>query len=1420
MLTFVTPFIKFRVKNQKPKGKTMNLFVNFITYSQMTLRINSRILIIILLLSLMKGVDCSYAQTLSFDHLTLEEGLSQSTVLAITQDSKGFMWFGTREGLNRYDARTIKVYCNHPLEPTSLSDNFIYSLFYDSRDRLWVGTRTGLNLFNSKSDSFKRFYSDPENSTSISDNTVTCLLEDDKHNLWIGTREGLNLLIDQDSLYFLRFRHQPGNKNSLANNDIHSIFQDKEGIIWIGTSQGISRLERTAAGDFVFNSFKLPRLNGKIEKNNSVNTFAERVDGKLIVGTERSGLIFFDKVSHEFSNGEFEDAKLESKAIRSILKDPKGNFWLGTIGGLFTANADFSRIATYRNIHDDPSSLSDNSIRSLFYDRDGSYWIGTFHGGVNIYSAVSKQFRHLVPQAGGQELSFKVASAITSDRDRNFWIGTEGNGLLFLDRQSNLRTHFKHDERNVNSLCHDNVKCLLLEEGGIWVGTIKGLDFYDFHTKKFVHFRNEVVQNGALPDDVIYDLVKDGNGTLWVATYFGGLARVDPARKVVEKVYTHDPGNANTLSSKSVTRLFIDSKKDLWVGTTAGLNKMRSDGSFTRFLTDPGKSNTPNNYIVSIHEDEQNRLWVGTRGSGLILLSKEGKRIKHLSLEDGLPGNSIYAIQEDPEGYFWISTENGLSRLDPNRFTFKNYNRSDGLLCKEFNFNSHHRDQDGFFYFGGYNGVAYFHPDSIFENRAVPSLSFTTVRLFNKEIKANDGHGVLKDNVDHSSVLNFRHNQNIFSIEFSVLNYINSQKNQFAYKLAGFEEDWNYVKEPVATYMNLAPGTYTLLVKGSNNDGIWNDTPKSLMIHILPPPWKTWWAYTGYMLIFLSLLYVWARLNKKQIKLKHDLQLEQMEKIKQEEFHQAKLNFFINVAHEIRTPVTLMTAPIEHLLDNHSHHPKVKKELTLVKNNTDRLMRLINQLLDFQKQETGNVIIKVSRCNIVGFVREIVDSFQEYADSRKVSLNFTASANNIPLWFDREELSKVFFNILVNAMKFTPGGGEVNISICGNSLSEAAEDNALAEEPQAVRIMIEDNGLGIAPRHLEKIFHRFYQAENTGIQDAGFGIGLALAKGIIDLHRGAITVDSREATPTSCGFTRFTMVLQTGNAHFDKMQLIPEREADLYSDTVEGSGVSLPSLENKDASDRPLILLVEDNDEIRTYMSNILRHHYDVLESRNGVEGFAIAVDRLPNLIVSDVMMPVMNGIDLVCKLKKDQRTNHIPIILLTARGTVNHQVEGLEMGADDYLTKPFNTSVLLVKIRNLLAIREKLKEKYGRIVSLQPIQAEVQDPDDRFLQDLMQILEDNIENSEFNVSKLVREIGMSRPVLFRKTKMLTGLSVIDLIRNVRLKKAEMLLKQKKLSISEIAFTVGFSDPKYFSKSFRSQYGKPPSQYIEELGNV
>ena len=1361
------------------------------------------------------GLLNTYAQfsNITFDHVTIEDGLSQSTVFSITQDAQGFMWFGTRDGLNRFDGRRIKVFRHDPDDPLTISDNTIYSLLTDSQGRLWIGTRHGLNLYDSKNDNFIGNFSF-ESHTEIA--SITCLYEDRSKNIWIGTRGGLRVLIGGDTTKFIQFRHDSNKPNSLADDDVRSIYQDSQGTMWIGTSFGLSKLAYRSYNDYSFTSFYIPGSTYQQAQTNWVNTIAGEKDRHLLIGTEKNGLLLFDIRKSAFVSIPGLRHGDDSKAIRSIVKDRDKNFWVGTIGGIFILNSQFSLIKKLTNIPDNDASVSDNSVRSIYFDKSGSCWVGAFHGGVNFYSPLSNRFRKINPGPDYPDLKFKVASALTIDQKQNLWIGTDGDGMYYIDRANRITRQYYRESEGENSLSHDNVKCFLLEEGkGIWIGTLKGLNYYNFQQKKFTHYFGDQKNPDALPDDAIYDIKKDSHGDLWIATFRGGLVKFSPNTGKFSRTFMPRPYDSLVSDAEGITKLHFDSNQSLWIGTLDGLSKKDfSQNTFRQFMPDAKDTvSVKGDYMLSLFEDSEKRLWVGTRGSGLNLMRKDGNTFKNFTVKDGLPGNSIYGMLEDSKGYLWLSTENGLSRLDKKGFVFKNFNQSDGLICKEFNFNSYVKDHQGYFYFGGYNGIVYFHPDSILENNVIPSLIFTDLKLFNKAVKpSHHDKAILKQNLAITKEVELKYDQNVFSIEFAVLNYVKASKNQFAYKLDGFETQWNMVKEPVATYMNLEPGEYTLLVKGANNDDVWNHEPLSLIIKILPPPWKTWWAYTLYVSIVLGLLYVWNRFKVKQVRLEHDLQIEHLEKQKQDEIHHAKLNFFTNIAHEIRTPLTLMIGPVDHIYERLRQNDGLKKDIGLVKANTDRLMRLLNQLLDFQKHETGNVKLKVRKNNFINFINEIFIPFEDFVDSRKISLHCDLPVEPVQLWFDHDELAKVFNNLLANAFKFTPSGGQVNVRIT----QEFSEGKG--GEGYSVKITIEDNGLGISADQLEKIFHRFYQAENTGIHETGFGIGLSLAKGIIELHHGQISVESREATQAQHGYTRFHIVLPGGNAHFDKEQILQEET----SQTVVTAPTEISSKDEPigqvEQHDPYLILVVEDNDDIRTYVADILtQNQFEVVSCSNGQEGMQTATEKLPDLILSDVMMGGMSGLDLVSHVKSDVRTSHIPVILLTARVSVNHQVEGLMTGADDYITKPFNTQLLLAKINNHLKIRERLKEKYCRMVTLQPQVEQVEGHDDKFLKQLREILDKNLLDTEFNVTKLAREIGMSRPVLFRKTKMLTGLSVIDLIRSVRLKKAEMLLKQRKLSISEVAFAVGFNDPKYFSKSFREQYGKSPSQFVEEM---
>lgn len=1362
---------------------------------------------------------------IKFNHLSVDEGLSQSTVFSIAKDKEGFMWFGTRDGLNKYDARSIKLYKNNPDDSTSISNNAILSLLTDSKGNLWVGTGLGLNLYDPVEDNFIRVKLGHARPTSLLGNHILSIFEDRSANIWVGTREGLILIEGGDIGHLKRFLHSKTDKSSLINNEVRQVFQDKEGILWIGTSNGFSRLSYKSSKDYEITNYSLSEKNAGHKNYNWINTIAEDDKGTLWLGTEKTGLKFFCKKERRFLPGPgYQHEELNSGKIRVIKRDKDNVFWVGSIGGLYVINQKTQHVIKLNSNTHSQGALSDHSIRSMFIDDDGIYWVGTFYGGVNYYSPLAKQFDQIRLDNYEKQSKFKVTSKILTDSEDNVWISTEGSGLYYFDRKTNTTTNYRHSATDRNSLSHDNIKTIMMEKNGLWIGTLYGLNYFDIKTKKFTHYFHQPGNRETIPDDISYSIKRDSKGTLWVATYNGGLSRFNEQTQTFQAL-THNPNDSTSLSSNSITYIYEDAGKTLWVGTTNGLNrKDQGQDTFRRYLNSKTEEQALNgNYILCIHEDRKKRLWISTQ-NGLNLLNPESGKIRHFTTADGLPANTVYGILEDEQGYLWFSTQNGLTKLDPTELTFQNYNRDDGLFSKEFSFNSFHKDENGYMYFGGFNGLVVFHPDSIQINTKKPKLVFTQLRLYNKEVEVNGDDNILPASIDKVKALKFRHNQNIFSVEFAVLNYINSNKNQYAYQLAGFDKGWNYVKEPVASYMNLEPGNYTLLVKGSNNDGVWTEA-QALTITILPPPWKTWWAYTLYGAAFVGLLLVWSRINKTRIRLTHDLELEHLEKMRQEELHQVKINFFANIAHELRTPLTLIVSPVQLLAEKYRSDIFLQSQLKVVTANTDRLLRLLNQLLDFNKQETGNMQLKRSDKDFVAWLKEIKTSFQEHAWLNHIQLEFYSDYQQIPANFDPEELEKVFYNLISNAFKFTSGGGRIAISISLESPSANLPDRdteSIDFSGPQVKITVEDNGIGISPEHITRIFDRFYQAESQAMSASGFGIGLAFSKEIVSMHGGSISVESQERVTTQAGFTRFTILLPIvcapiQNSEDNSIPTAVEQEGELtyeqeyfYKEVYEKA-----EAEKTESCDKISVLVVEDNSEIRGYLSNLLSAHYHIYEAADGAEGWEIATEKLPNLIISDVSMPRMDGLELTNKLKADDRTSHIPVILLTARGTVIHQVAGLERGADEYLCKPFNIQILLLKVKNLLAIREKLKEKYGRIVTLQPQYQELEDPDDRFLQRLMQILEENISDAEFNVSELVNHIGMSRPVLFRKTKMLTGLSVIDLIRSVRLKKAEMLLKQNKLSISEVAYEVGYNDPKYFSKLFRSQYGKTPSEYME-----
>ncbi|SMD06958.1 hybrid sensor histidine kinase/response regulator transcription factor [Pedobacter africanus] len=1344
----------------------------------------------------------SFAQ-LSFDHLSVSNGLSQSTVLAICKDSRGYMWFGTRDCLNRYDGKGVKIYRNDPENPASISsEDYIYALLEDKQKNLWIGTQNGLNRYIPEKDAFERIPFSATDPNSISDKIVLSLLADRKGRLWFGTNLGLSMLESPSSRKFKKFYQKDG----LAGNSVYTVFEDSRGNIWVGTTEGLSVMS-LKNGQYQIRSFHHNPADPKSISGNSIRTVTEDLKGRIWIGSETEGLNLFVPESDSFirfkSNALNPDG-LSNDIIRKILPGKNGKLWVATMNGLNVLDPETLRFTIYKHDADNRKSLSDNSIKEIYEDDQGSVWIGTMFGGVNVTHRNTIPFTVYKYNKYRNSISSDIISVIEADRQGNLWIGTEGQGLNYFDVKTGIFKKYVKDPRDPGSLSNNTIKAIFKDsKDRIWVGLYQGgLELFNPATGKFKHYPPSA---GGLSFGYISSIAEDDQGRLLLGTSSRGLNIFDPQKERFQ-VIGSEPDTGLRLSSGYIRFAYQDTKKNLWVGTPRGLNLLRPGAAqFKVFLrNDRHKDSLKSNQISCMLEDSRGSIWIGSMRGGLSLYHPETSSFSTYNRANGLASDNIIDLLEDNDGNLWISTDRGLIKFDLRRKSFKHYNTGDGLPANEFNINSAYKDKNGKLYFGSYNGLVAFTPGEIRENTLVPKIVFSGLKLFNKPVLIDGPDHLLKEDISFAKVLTFAASQNIFSIDFLALNYIQPQRNKYAYKLEGFEKDWNYVNIPTATYTNLPAGKYKLLVKGSNNDGLWNSTPASLEIRILPPLWKTWWAYLLYFIAGVAVLYFVLRFTRRQQRLESELYYEHLNNERQQELYQMKLDFFTRISHEIRTPLTLIFAPLEKLIRLTTENKTVNQQLMGIKRNTDRLLGLISELLDFRKIESGNVSLQVSENDLVVFCRGIYDSYTGLAEIKHIDYHFNCSAAQILVYYDISQMEKVCYNILSNAFKYTPDGGEITFT-----LSET--------EGQAI-ITITDTGVGIPVELQDKIFTNFYQVKSGTASAEGWGIGLALVKNIVELHKGQILVESEQAVEGRNGKTSLTVKLPIGKDHFnaDELSAVPDGLAVVSDKIVLPEQQVTIAVAESPLEKKYTILVVEDNDELRGFIVQSLQNTYHILESMNGLRGWETALERVPDLIVSDVTMPELNGLELCARLKQEERTNHIPVIMLTAMATQLQQVHGLEAGADVYITKPFSIQVLELSIRNLLNGREELRQKYVRQIMLSPRKLEMVSPDEKFLNRLMQLVEDKMEDPDFNVASLVEDIGMSQTVLYKKIKALTGLSITDFIKSQRLKRAAQLLSDHKMNIAEVAYSVGFNDRKYFSKEFRKQFGVAPSDYSQK----
>lgn len=1332
----------------------------------------------------------------SFNNFTIENGLSQNSVIAIVQDKTDFIWFGTRQGLNRYDGYQFKIYRNNPANPLSISNNEVQALLTDSEGTMWVGTANGLNRYDADRDAFITL--DKQSKKGLRNNGIECIYEDGDKNLWIGTLGGLHLLTNKNKNFFKSFKFNHIKEDGI--NGIYSVLKDNRGNIWIGTGAGLLCM-REKNGKYSYVRFKNDPGNPQSISSNYITSLEIDDQQNLWVGTG-NGICLYNYTTKSFTVYGHDHRNPNSIAhndVRTITKDANGLLWIGTQEGLSILNPLTKQFSTYQHDPEAKNSISHNSVHSIYQDINKTMWVGTYYGGVNYSHPIATRFKVYQNSKLSSSISSNIVSAIVEDAQHNLWIGTEGGGLNYLNRKNNSYSVYKTNPNDPYSISSNLVKVICKDNSGsgeLIVGThYGGINIFNPKTQRFRRIANVKDKKNTIGTAEILALRQDSYGTLWIGSR-NGLSILKKKNGIFPDHSTKSVLDKYFKKSKGVQVLFEDRKRNLWFGTLAGLYRYNFSSrvlhSFTKNETDSTRLHSDN--INCITQTSKGLICVGTYFGGISLYDPETNRFKTYMEADGLANNNVISIIEDDVGKLWIGTANGLSELNLNTGQFRNYTKSDGLAGNEFNLRSYLKDSHGEIFLGGLSGLSSFYPREIEINKYAAPVVFTDLKLFNQPVEVGGPDGLIKEQVLKTREITFNHDQNHFTLGFALLNYIKSDKNKYAYRLEGYDEQWNYVDHPSATYTNLPSGTYRFIVKGLNNDGIPGSNEASINIKILPPIWARWWAYVFYVLVFFVILFLTVRYLFIRALLKRSEDIQKM-----------KLNFFTYISHEIRTPLTLILGPLEHLLKTTQQNPEINRQVVPIKNNADRLMRLITELMDFRKAETGHLKLYVSNSNIVDFVYDIYHAFQHLAETKQIEYNFENKCQDTAVYFDKVQMEKVLFNLLSNAFKFTAERGIISVII-----QDTTTD---------VVIKVKDNGKGIPYESQNKLFSDFFQVDEQGSGHIGSGIGLALSKSIMESHYGSIDIASNPATPDQPGDTCFTVTLKKGKDHFkqhdfiDASYLAPDNN--IYKPVQPLA--SATQMEEPTKTTRETILIVEDNQEIRQMLKGLLSMDYQILESEHGLSGWETATEAFPDLIICDVMMPVMDGLELCKKLKTDQRTSHIPVILLTAKSSQVHQIDGLETGADVYVTKPFNIELLMLNIKNLLQSRQVMRQKFSQEVNLQPQNITVNTVEHAFMVKIVQYIEDHMSDEDFNVPELANYIGMSQPVLYKKVRAITDLSVNDFIKTIRLKKAAQLFSQRAYNVSEISYLVGFNDPKYFSREFKKQYGKSPKEYVNSL---
>jgi len=1369
-------------------------------------------------------VDHVYAQSnnYTFQHLTPKQGLPH-LVYSVLKDSTGFMWFATINGLYRYDGQHFKSYRYQPDDSSSISGNKISSFLFEDNDGcIWVGTAAnGLNKFNRNTESFQRFKHNPNNPGSLSSMHITKLFQDRSGTIWIASDNGLNKYHPKTEEFSV-YKPDPNHLNSKANT-IKSIYEDRDGILWVGTNGGIYHFSRRTKTFQKLN--ELSEIQAAFPYI-AFRDIAEDNEGVLWFATN-SGLIRHDKKTKQIKRYKHQENNPKSIIDNDILSivinpDDGGNIlWMATTGGLVSFNRRNEHFSNYTHDPRNSFSLGSNILWGVYLDKSGTLWIPSENAGIDYIHLRKNPFLYYDLQNPNGIKAMHSATSFCKDSNGNLWVGGFLSGLFQFDPQMKPISHQDFGGKLRKKLTLNYIRCIYEDSKGIlWLGNSGGgLYKYDRLKKLFVQIPFEEKKS-----NVIFRIFEDSYGILWISSDLGLLVKDNATGRIV---YFYDRNNSNIQSFvNSNYKFYEDSEKCLWISTHGNGVFMlspenRRDMLFTNFKHEPSDPNSiSSNTVNTVREDADKNLWLAT-SRGINKFDRHNKQFKSIDSKNGLGADYIYHFEADNSGNLLLSTENGLLMFDPSS-SQKQKSRAlrtqDGLPFDDVFPYFLYKDKFGKFYVGGgkdsEKGFFVFNPDSLQKNEHTPPIVLTGFKIRNQAVK-------LDSSITELNQVYLKHNQNYFSFDFASLDYVNPTKNLYAFMLEGYDQDWIYPgNRGYANYTSVPPGDYTFRVKGSNNDGLWNEQGTSIGVNIAKPPWNTWWSNVIYAMVVFALFYAWRRYDLKRQQLKQELEIEQLESERLTDLDKIKSRFFANISHEFRTPLTLIIGPLAKLLDK-TNDKSCVEDLGIIQRNALRLQKLIDQLLSLTKLESGNMKLQTKEEDLIPLIKGYIQSFSSLAKEKEITLSFRSRRKKLAMLIDRDKLEKIMFNLLSNAFKFTDKKGQIKIEV--NTFTYAKNNRP------GIKIKVRDTGPGIAADRIPYIFNRFYQAEGSSQQmQAGTGIGLSLTKELVNLHLGKIWVDSEKGKGAVFSvFLPFDNPNGNVNSVNDKETDSVEKETpgkDEVSFVEEDEKSCLENTseinQNNSNTNIPIVLIVEDNADMRTFIKGYLNDVYHIIEAADGEEGLATAIAEIPDLVISDVMMPKMDGNEMCDKLKTDERTSHIPIIILTAKAGSDSKIEGLEAGADAYLTKPFDGKELLIRVKNLIKQRQKIREFFSNKIASanhSPL-ANLQDSgissmDQQFIEKAVKVVEENMTNPDFSVEMFGREMALSRVQLHRKLKAIVNQSASTFVRTLRLQRAALLLSKQAGNVTEIAYDVGFNNLSYFAKCFHEKFGVTPSEF-------